>query len=29
MYWSTGPCDESKASLATSDINGVTFIYPL
>jgi hypothetical protein len=29
MYWSTGPCDESKASLAPSDINGVTFIYPL
>jgi hypothetical protein len=29
MYWSTGPCDESKASLATSDINGVTYIYPI
>jgi hypothetical protein len=29
MYWAIGQCDESKASLATSDINGVTFIYPL
>ncbi|MCK9462539.1 MAG: matrixin family metalloprotease [Proteobacteria bacterium] len=28
MYWSTGPCNEAQTTLATSDINGVTFIYP-
>ncbi len=28
MYWAIGPCDESKATLAPSDINGVTYIYP-
>jgi hypothetical protein len=29
MYWAVGPCDDSKTTLEESDINGVTFIYPL
>ncbi len=28
MYYAIGPCDPSRVTLATSDINGVTFIYP-
>ncbi len=29
MFWSMSPCDDSKNTLEQSDINGVTFIYPL
>ena len=29
MYYAIGPCDASKVTLEQSDINGVTFIYPL
>ena len=28
MYYAIGPCDMGSVSLETSDINGVTFIYP-